>query len=414
MKKAFMLSTVFLVTACRSPSDQVTSINIIDRNGVSETISTKERLGAYEKTDFLAPQPYQKVVRVYGRTKSRDVAAQMTSYHENGQLKQYLESQNGRAHGIYREWYANGQQKVEAYVIGGAADLDTQSEESWLFDGLSTAWDEEGHLVAKIFYNKGELEGVAEYFHSNGKLWKVCPYKNGVLEGLQKIFLKDGTLFQTTDYVQGEKSGSSIRYWDLSHIAYHEKYENGKLLEATYYEPSGKVVATIQNGKGKRAVFNKKGVDRLESYLNGVLEGEVEVFDEQGTLLRRYSIVNGEKQGEELDFFADSGKPKLLLSWNRGLLQGTVKSWYENGQLESQREMSQNKKCGLLSAWYEDGSIMLLEEYDQDCLVKGEYYRKKEAEPITRVENGCGIATLFSGDGSLSHRICYDHGKPLK
>ena len=39
-----------------------------------------------------------------------------------GQIKQYLESVNSRALGVYHEWYANGQQKVEALVIGGVAD----------------------------------------------------------------------------------------------------------------------------------------------------------------------------------------------------------------------------------------------------------------------------------------------------
>ena len=408
-----LLSFGLLMTACHSGTDQVTSINIIDRNGISETISSKERLVAYQKKDFLAPQPYQKVMRVYGRTKSGDVSAQITSYHPNGQIKQYLEAVNSRAYGVYREWFQNGQQKIDALVIGGVADLNTQAEEDWLFDGTTLAWDEEGHLAAKIFYAKGELDGTSEYYHPNGKVWKLSPYEKGNLEGTQKIFLNDGALFQTTDYHEGQKSGTSVRYWDLAHIAYHEKYSEGKLLDASYYDQKGKSLAQITHGNGLKAIFNKKNLDRLETFCKGVQEGPVNVFNEEGVLLRTYTIVNGEKQGEEIDFFPEAQKPKLLLAWCDGLLHGTMKSWYENGQLESQREMSQNKKCGLLTAWYESGALMLLEEYDQDTLVKGEYYREGEKEPVTRVENGSGIATLFSADGCLSHRVPYDQGKPL-
>ena len=414
MKRFYSLVCIFLMTACyHDPSKEVTSINIVDRNGMSETISAKERLADFEKSDFLAPQPYQKVVRVFGKTANGDVLAKITSYHPNGQIKQYLESENGRAKGQYQEWFANGQKKIEAVLIGGVADLDSEAEKSWLFDGTSLAWDENGQLIAKIFYVKGELEGTAEYYHENGQLWKQTPYKGGLLEGTQKVFLKDGSLFMTTDYQKGKKSGSAVRYWDLSHIAYHEKYVEGKLLEASYYDRQGKTLASITGGNGKRAVFNKQALDRLESFTNGIQEGIVTVFDEKGGLIRTYSIINGEKEGEEIDYFPGTEKPKLLLSWHEGLLQGTVKSWYENGQLESQREMSCNKKCGLLSAWYESGAVMLLEEYEDDQLVKGEYFRAGESCPISRVENGSGMATVFSADGNLSHRICYENGKPL-
>ncbi|MFN0065803.1 MAG: hypothetical protein ACKVOH_06170, partial [Chlamydiales bacterium] len=123
-----ILSTTLFLTACRGgdvdPS-KVATISIIDRNGLTETISAKERLNAYEKTDFLTPQPYQKVSRVYGREKNGDVRSQITSYHPNGQIKQYLEAMNNRAKGQYREWYADGQLKIEVQVIGGIADLNT-------------------------------------------------------------------------------------------------------------------------------------------------------------------------------------------------------------------------------------------------------------------------------------------------
>ena len=172
-------SVVLVLTGCRYSAgnidpNKITSINIIDRNGLAETISTKDRLNHFQKTDFLTPQPYQKVMRVFARDKKGDIRSTMTSYHPNGQLKQYLEAVNNRALGTYREWHPNGQIKIDSHIIGGAADLNTQAEESWLFDELNQAWDDEGHLLAEIPYNKGELEGEAKYYHPNGQLWKLC------------------------------------------------------------------------------------------------------------------------------------------------------------------------------------------------------------------------------------------------
>lgn len=416
----FVFSAALLLPGCRyfgtnvDPA-KITSINIIDRNGLTETISSKDRLDFFQKTDFLAPQPYQKVLRVFGREKNGEIHSIITSYHPNGQIKQYLEAVNNRAYGICREWHANGQLKVEGQVIGGVADLNTQAEESWLFDGLNKAWNEDGVLLAEIIYCKGELEGEAIYYHSNGKLWKVSPYHKNVLHGTQKIFLEDAFLFQTTAYINGVKEGSSIRYWNDSSVAYEEQYQNDRLIESKYFDNHGKCVAEIHQGEGFRAIFGKRHLQALQEFRNGVQEGQVKIFDEHHSLLREYSVKNGEKTGEEIDFFQDPTRPlpRLLMTWQEGVLHGPVKTWYENGHLESQREMSQNKKNGLSTAWYENGALMLIEEYENDRLTKGDYFRQGEIVPISKVEHGKGIATLFTADGAFSRKIYYQDGKPL-
>lgn len=420
MKKITLtLLLCFLAAGCGiSPDkinpDKITSINIIDHNGLSETISGKDRLGAYEATDFLSPQPYQKVMRVYGRSKNGDVKSCITSYHPNGQIKQYLEAVNNRAFGGYKEWFANGQIKVEANIIGGVADVNNKAEESWLFDDKSKAYDEDGHLMAEIPYEKGELQGEAVYYHPNGKVWKISPYDKNLLHGQQKVFLEDGSLFQVVNFVKGVKEGPSTRYWDSSKIAFNEEFKNGLLVEAAYFSRSGERVSEIFNGSGQRAVFGKKDLIELQEFKNGVQEGKVKVFDESGHLIRAYYVKNGEKNGEEIDYFAGSTQPKLLLTWNEGILQGPMKTWYENGNLESQREVSENKKNGLLTAWYRNGALMLVEEYENDKLQKGEYYRQGERVAISKVDKGKGMATLFTAEGNFSRKVYYQDGRPIE
>src|SRR5262245_49313386 len=71
------------------------SINIIDRNGFNETIAAPERLKRYERTPFLSQQPFQKVLRVFQRDRDGHVKAIITAYHQNGEIKQYLEVVDG-------------------------------------------------------------------------------------------------------------------------------------------------------------------------------------------------------------------------------------------------------------------------------------------------------------------------------
>ncbi len=426
MKKYFsylvmgrILTLSFLLTGCGICPDKIdhgkiTSINIIDRNGMSETISSKERLGAFNNTDFLAPQPYQKVLRVYGNSNNGQVSSCITSYHPNGQIKQYLEALNNRAFGAYREWHPNGTCKVDAYVIGGSADINTNAEQSWVFDGTSRAWNDEESLIAEIQYKKGELEGVSTYYHPNGKVWKISPYSKNTLHGTQITYLEDGTTFQTTTYENGLKHGASVRYWQGGEIAFEEEYQKGELNFATYYTPFGASIASIQNGSGHRAVFGKTELLELQEFKNGKQDGIVKVYENGTTLIATYTMKDGEKQGEELNYFPGTEHPKLLLNWHGGILQGAVKTWHENGQLESHREMSENQKNGLLTAWYRNGSLMLVEEYEKDKLQKGEYFRMGERHAASKVEKGSGVATLFNSEGNFSRKVYYHDGTPVQ
>ena len=98
---------------------QLTSINLVDKNGLSETISTQDRLKEYERVNFLSNQPYAKVLRVYARDHLGNTRTFLNTYHPNGQPKQYLKAVNNRAYGQYREWHPEGVLKLEAFVISG-------------------------------------------------------------------------------------------------------------------------------------------------------------------------------------------------------------------------------------------------------------------------------------------------------
>lgn len=396
------------------------SINLLDRNGFSETIRNDDRLSKYKSVDFLKAQPYQKVLRIFKRDQRGDIRAYITSYHPNGNVKQYLEVVNNRALGRYCEWYSNGSMKIDAMVIGGEADIHMAAEKSWLFDNYSHVWDEDGHMIAQINYSHGELEGWSAYYYPNGNLWKRMPYHKNQIEGTLEIFQESGVLLQSAEYRNGVLEGTSKRYWNADQVAAEETYCKGLLATANYFDQQGNSLGMIREGSGSRILFNKKGaVCEIQEYQEGRQEGEVRILGDQGELVSHYRLKDGAKHGEDIEYYPvnplkpDKLQPKLVLNWSQGKMMGLVKTWYPNGAVESQREMSNNVKNGLLMAWYTDGNLMMMEEYDHDKLVRGEYFMRGEKTPVSIVHNGEGTVTLVDANGNLLRKVQYCHGAPV-
>lgn len=316
-------------------ADEVSTIQLVDRNGFSETISAKQRLEPLTHVDFSKPQSYQKVTRVYGRSFDGKLRTKINTYHTNGQPWQYLEIENGRAHGEYREWYSNGMLRIEAHVIEGVAEVSEMAMATWLFDKTCLVWDEEGRPLAKISYEKGELEGPSLYY-THGKLTKEIPYHKDAIDGTAKIYDESGALSERFEYRQGLKHGLS----EGKH--YKEEYEKDLLITGTYFDAEKKVIAEIKKGNGKQATFENDVLISFVEYLGGQPEGMVEQLDSQGRLTGTYMVKDGKKEGEEWEYYSEK-RPKLCIPWKDDAIQGVVRTWYENGVLESQREMAGNK-----------------------------------------------------------------------
>jgi antitoxin component YwqK of YwqJK toxin-antitoxin module len=90
-----------------------------------------------------------------------------------------------------------------------------------------------------------------------------------------------------------------------------------------------------------------------------------------------------------------------------------VRTWYLNGKIESQREIHGNKKQGVSLAWFKNGDLMLHEEYENELLVKGSYYKSGDKQAVSKVDAGKGLATLYTSDGIFLKKVSYEKGKPL-
>jgi hypothetical protein len=53
-----------------------------------------------------------------------------------------------------------------------------------------------------------------------------------------------------------------------------------------------------------------------------------------------------------------------------------------------------------------------MEEYENDLLMKGTYFKRGEKSPVSKIEAGKGIATLHTGDGIFVRKCPYEKGHP--
>ncbi len=218
---------LLLSAGCQRPSVEETLvlIQVQDRNGLSETISSPDRLATYEHTDFSQPQPYKKVLRTFRKEgKNRSI---ISTYHPNGTPWQMLEIKEMRAFGAFVEWFPNGRKKLEATVIGGDADLTGVAQDSWIFDGLCKVWDEQGRAMAEIPYEKGALSGTALYYYPSGAIEKKRPYVRDRLEGIAEEFWETGAVKAFGAFQQGVPDGLAKGFWIDGTLRYEETYEKG-------------------------------------------------------------------------------------------------------------------------------------------------------------------------------------------
>lgn len=402
----------FLVCSCQKspPANDLVGIQIQDRNGLSETISIPEKLETYNNIDFLSSQPFKKVIRVYKKEgKNHSI---ITTYHPNGMIWQYLECQDMRASGLYQEWFSTGQLKIKAYVIGGTADVALGAQSDWLFDGLSEVWDEQGRLTAQIPYEKGALQGVSLNFYPDGQIERSVPYEKQLIEGELIEYFPDGQIKQRTSYKKGLKQGTCIGLGAEGRLLWEEDYKNDLLQKGVYFSPEGTQVSEVQQGRGFQTFFEDSGAFQQIEIQKGRQEGIIKQFSEEGKLQLIYRIKDHRKDGEEVVYYPSAEK-KMSLEWHDDMIHGSVKTWYQNGSLESQKQFARNKKNGTVCSWYEDGQLMLIEEYENDTLLEGQYFKKNKPDPISTIVQGNGIASLYDGQGIFLRKVIYHKGKPV-
>lgn len=100
-------------------------------------------------------------------------------YYPDGQKQQDCEYKNNMFHGLFQEWYEDGQIKIR------------QSFSEGLPDGPMKTWRQDGTLQLDVHYSRGEKHGFFMSYYSNGQIVRKELYEHGkFIEG--QCFTSDG------------------------------------------------------------------------------------------------------------------------------------------------------------------------------------------------------------------------------
>ena len=206
----------------------------------------------------------------------------------------------GFRYGPFKEYFANGKIKIEAFYNQGE------------LEGKTSIWHESGKKRKEINYISGELHGKFTEWHSNGTIKVEYNYISGKInDGRYIIYLENGQKEKEESYSKGLIMSEGI-------------YKDGKLYNL--YEKS---VAYFNNGKIKTEGYLKNGLkDSIwtEWFKSGDKKNEVKFKDGIITLL----IYENSSYIADLD---DNVYSILTLGTQRWLGENLKTTKYSDGTL---------------------------------------------------------------------------------
>ena len=200
---------------------------------------------------------------------------------------------NKSYNGIISEQYANGSPKLWKTLVNGKAE------------GLWLEWYPDGILRYKAYWKNGLGHGRWEYFYPNGKLRSESFYIQDIAQGIYKSYFENSQLQTDATFLNGNKNGEELIY-DL----------NGKLLKRNFYE-NGQLVID------QPTLFDPGKISDLNSNVWGICftpDGNTAYFtrkDSNTKLKRIYEVIknkNGWSEPQIADFSTSEDETPFINS----------------------------------------------------------------------------------------------------
>lgn len=141
---------------------------------------------------------------------------------------------------------------------------------------------------------------------------------------------------------------------------------------------------------GVFALFMGDWVQYIETYKNGVLDGESSWHTEHGTRILYENYSNGKLQGKQLSYY-ENGSPKTEVLYDKGRIVG-VTCFSKKGEILHKNHFENG--TGLWKLYWENGNVLETGKYVN--------FRKD------------GVWKRYHEDGSLESTLEYSNGRLLK
>jgi antitoxin component YwqK of YwqJK toxin-antitoxin module len=223
---------------------------------------------------------------------------------------------------------------VDQNYVEGVLDGET----TYTFPHSSTkekvvVYDKGNLMTETVLYPTGQKKMVTEYNPSRPDYLIISQwYENGTQRSRETFTsdrLDEGTYYDYKGEVEStvaQGSGNRFERDDLGNLISSDRFEDGDLIETTFYHPNRmtKEVIPYVNGtiQGMRKFYLVGGEpDRFEEWQNGRQTGVTIVF-QHGEKVAEVPYVNGWKQGIERRF-RDGQYVVEEVSWVNGMRSGS-------------------------------------------------------------------------------------------
>jgi antitoxin component YwqK of YwqJK toxin-antitoxin module len=233
----------------------------------------------------------------------------------NGKLSSFDHWKNNKKHGNSKEWYPDGNIKLQGKYNNG------KEEGKWF------SWHPNGNKRSEGLFVSGMREGIWMTWHANGKTEEKAFYKDGKKDGKWTSWYPNGNKRQEGGFVSGIKRGKWITWYGDGNSKMEEvEYKMGAPVSSpSRYSPSGEQILT-------------GGVGRFK---------------------------DGRREGEWI-FYYPSGKERMRAEYSDNRLNGKLISWQENGLKDKEETYHLDKKDGPAIYYFADGRIKANGVYKND------------------------------------------------
>lgn len=144
----------------------------------------------------------------------------------------------------------------------------------------------------------------AQKFTADGTLVEEGYVANGKMNGVWLTYHPEGAIKTLTTYVDNLKSGPHLEFTQRGQIELKAYFDNGAFDGPYGKYKSGRPVSESNYKKGKLDGTHKEfftsgresgKLQKLVEFKNGVQDGKLEYYDEEGNVTLTYQYKNGEK-----------------------------------------------------------------------------------------------------------------------
>ncbi len=163
-----------------------------------------------------------------------------------------------------------------------------------------------------IQYKEDKKDGLYLEFDKQGNLIKKTDYKDDLIHGGSFDWNKNGRITKKQEYKEGKLDGKSVIYTDNGFIQEESEYKEGKRHGITTW------YLTEDKMQGPKYV--------MYTYQDGKFEGVQETYYENGNIKTQKMFSNNVQNGPAIEYYED-GRVKSEANYKNGELKGRVKEY---------------------------------------------------------------------------------------